>query len=158
MILRWLNRLARIAPLFIMLATTSCGLTKLEAPRLSIVSVGMTSADIFSQEFRIRLHVQNPNDRSLPVKGIDYQLYLEGDSFAEGITNEPFVVPALGETEFETTVRTNFMSSIGRLMSRLSLTNSSAVHYQFVGKVAVDMPFVHSIPFSDSGVVDLAKR
>lgn len=150
--------LKRIALIIVLLVSGGCaGLTKLQTPRLSIVSAGMTSGDIFSQEFRIRLHVQNPNDRSLPVKGIEYQLYLEGDSFAEGITNEPFVVPALGETEFDTTVRTNFMSSIGRLLSRLSVTNSSAVHYQFLGKLAVDIPFVGNIPFSNSGVVDLGQ-
>ena len=149
--------LKRIALIVLLVSSGCAGLTKLQTPRLSIVSAGMTSGDIFSQEFRIRLHVQNPNDRSLPIKGIEYQLYLEGDSFAEGITNEPFVVPALGETEFDTTVRTNFMSSIGRLLSRLSVTNSSAVHYQFVGKLAVDIPFVSNIPFSNSGVVDLGQ-
>jgi LEA14-like dessication related protein len=151
--------LTRCALLFVLLASGGCaGLTKLEAPRLSIVSVGMTSGDIFSQDFRIRLHVQNPNDRKLPIKGIEYQLFLEGDSFAEGVANEPFVVPALGETEFDTTVRTNFMSSIGRLLSRLTVTDTTAVHYQFVGKVAVNIPFVRDIPFSDSGTVDLSKR
>ena len=150
--------LKRIALPLALLAIGGCAGTKLEAPHVSIVNVGMTSADIFSQEFRIRLHVQNPNDRQIPIKRIEYQLYLEGDSFAEGTTDKPFVVPALGETEFDTTVHTNFMSSIGRLLSRLTVTDATTVHYQFVGKVAVDIPFVPDIPFSDSGVVDLAKR
>jgi LEA14-like dessication related protein len=133
-------------------------LTKLQAPRLSIVSVGMKSADIFSQDFRIRLHVQNPNDRSLPVKSIEYELFLEGDSFAEGVSSDPFVVPALGETEFDTTVHTNFVSSIGRLLSRLNGTDATSVHYEFVGKVAIDLPFVRDIPFKDSGTVDFATK
>ncbi len=79
----------------------------------------MVSADVFSQQFRIRLHVQNPNDRALPVKGIEYELFLQGDSFAEGTSAAPFVVPALGEIEFDLTVSTNFVASVGRLLSKM---------------------------------------
>ncbi len=129
---------------------------KLEAPRLSVVNVGMVSADIFSQQFRVRMHVQNPNDRAIPVKGIDYELFLQGDSFAEGVTNESFVVPALGESEFDMVVRTNFVSSIGRLLSRLSGSDANKVAYSITGKVMLDQSFVRSIPFHDEGTVDLS--
>lgn len=130
-------------------------LTHLQAPRLNVVNVGMVSADIFSQQFRIRLHVQNPNDRELPIKGIEYQLFLQGDSFAEGVSDQPFVVPALGELEFDTLVRTNFVSSLGSLLSRLNGADGGKVQYNFVGKVVLSKGLVRSIPFSDSGAVDL---
>ena len=126
---------------------------KLEAPRLMLVSAAMTSGDIFSQTFRLRMHVQNPNDRELPVRGIDYQLFLEGDSFAEGISDRPFVVPALGETEFDLIVRTNFVSSIGRLLSRLH--GKEEVEYVVEGKVLTDIGMFKKIPFQESGTVNL---
>ena len=126
---------------------------KLEAPRLMLVSAAMTSGDIFSQTFRLRMHVQNPNDRELPVRGIDYQLFLEGDSFAEGISDRPFVVPALGETEFDLIVRTNFVSSIGRLLSRLH--GKEEVEYVIEGKVLTDIGMFKKIPFQESGTVNL---
>jgi LEA14-like dessication related protein len=139
----------------LVLICAGCATPKIETPRLSIVSVGMASGDIFSQQFRVRLRVQNPNDRALPVEAIDYELFLQGDSFAEGVTEAPFVVPALGETEFDMLVRTNFVSSIGRLLSRLEATGSRQVQYEFSGKVMLDLPFVRGVPFSDTGVVDL---
>lgn len=126
---------------------------KLEAPRLTLVSVAMTSADIFNQQFLIRLHVQNPNDRELPVTGIDYKLFLEGDSFAEGVANKPFVVPALGETEFDMTVRTNFVSGVARLLSRLN--GREQVQYLVEGKVFADVGMLKKIPFQESGTVNL---
>jgi LEA14-like dessication related protein len=116
----------------------------------------MVSADIFSQQFRVRMRVQNPNDRAIPVKGIDYELFLQGDSFAEGVASEPFVVPALGENEFDLMVRTNFVSSIGRLLSRMNGREGNMVDYTITGKVVVDLPFVRNIPFRDSGTVDLS--
>lgn len=138
-----------------LLLLNACISTRFEAPRLSIVNVGMVSADIFSQQFRIRLHVQNPNDRALPIKGIEYELFLQGDSFAEGISNQPFVVPALGEAEFDTVVNTNFMSSVGRLLSKLNSADGSKVQYTFVGKVMLSEGMLRKIPFSEQGMVDL---
>lgn len=126
---------------------------KLETPRLSIIGVSMTSADMFNQQFLVRMSVQNPNDRELPVKGIDYRLFLEGDAFAEGLSNQPFVVPALGETEFDMTVRTNFVSGLGRLLSRLG--GRDEVHYVVEGKVFADLGLVKKIPFRESGTVNL---
>jgi LEA14-like dessication related protein len=148
--------LMRSAFLVSLLALASCSSfgPKLEAPRLMIISVAMTSADIFSQQFQLRMHVQNPNDRELPVKGIDYQLFLQGDSFAEGVSNAPFVVPALGETEFDLTVRTHFVSSIGRLLSRLN--GRDQVDYVIEGKVFTDVGMIRRIPFRESGTVNLS--
>jgi LEA14-like dessication related protein len=126
---------------------------KIEVPRLSLVRVAMTSADIFNQQFLVRVHVENPNDRELPVKGIDYRLFLEGDSFAEGLSEKPFVVPAKGETEFDMVVRTNFVSGLGRLMSRLN--GRDQVQYVVEGKVLTDLGMVKKIPFQETGTVSL---
>jgi len=136
------------------LAGCSAFAPKIETPRLSLVSVGMMSADIFNQQFRVRMHVQNPNDRDIPVNGLDYELFLEGDSFAEGVSNQPFVIPALGETEFDLTVRTNFVSSIGRLVSRLN--GRTQVNYVLEGKVLTDIGMFSKIPFKETGSVDLS--
>jgi len=148
---------ALLAPIALLAASMLAGCSvlgpKLEAPRLSIVSVSMTSADIFNQQFLVRMHVQNPNDRELPVKGIDYELFLEGDSFAEGVSNHAFVVPALGETEFDMTVRTNFVSGLGRLLSRMN--GRDQVRYVVEGKVFADLGLVKKIPFQESGTVSL---
>jgi LEA14-like dessication related protein len=126
---------------------------KIEVPQLSLVRIAMTSADIFNQQFLVRVHVENPNDRELPIRGIDYKLFLEGDSFAEGLSNKPFTVPALGETEFDMVVRTNFVSGIGRLMSRLN--GRDQVQYVVEGKVLTDISMAKKIPFQESGTVSL---
>ncbi|MFO7304167.1 MAG: LEA type 2 family protein [Gammaproteobacteria bacterium] len=129
---------------------------KLETPRLTLVGAAMTSGDIFSQTFVVRMHVQNPNNRDLPIRGIDYQLFLEGDRFAEGVTPRPFVVPANGETEFDIIVRTNFVSSIGRLLTRLQ--GRRQVEYLIEGRILTDIGMLRKIPFRESGVVDLETK
>lgn len=139
----------------LLLALQSCSLfgPKLQVPRLKVVSIGMLSADLFSQQFLVRMNVQNPNDRELPIKGLDYKIFLQGDSFAEGVTNAPFVIPALGESQFDMTVRTNFVSSIGRLVQRLNGKNK--VEYVIEGTVFTRLGLFSKIPFQEAGEVDL---
>jgi len=149
-----LSVVVRSLALVFLVCISGCSASKLQAPDLALVSIGMMSADIFNQQFRVRLHVQNPNDREIPVDGIDYKLFLEGDSFAEGVSEKPFVLPALGETEFDLVVRTNFVSSIGRLVSRLN--GRKTVNYVLEGQVLTDIGMFNKIPFKETGTVDLS--
>jgi LEA14-like dessication related protein len=150
-----LSKVVRAALAAVLISLAGCALTpKLEAPQLTLVSVSMTSADIFNQQFMVRMHVQNPNDRDIPVNGLDYELFLEGDSFAEGVTTKAFVIPAMGETEFDLPIRTNFVSSLGRLVSRLQ--GRKQVQYVLEGKVLTDIGMFNKIPFRESGSVDLS--
>jgi LEA14-like dessication related protein len=144
---------AGLAVVVAALAACSMLAPKLTTPRLTLVRIAMTSADIFNQQFLVRVHVENPNDRELPITGIDYKLFLEGDSFAEGTSSKPFVVPAKGETEFDMTVRANFVSGMGRLVSRLN--GRDQVQYLVEGKVLTDIGMLKKIPFQESGTVNL---
>ncbi len=141
-----------------LLALAGCtGLGDLQTPQLEVVGVQMLSTDMFAQRFTVRLHVQNPNDVELPVKGIEYTLLLMGDLFAEGVTNEPFVLPALGEVEFDMNVTTNFVSSLGRLISRMGGGKLENIDYELVGTLHVDKGMVRKIPFNKRGTVDFAR-
>lgn len=125
---------------------------KLEPPRLAIMNVAMLSADMFNQQFILHMSVQNPNDQELKVKGIEYTLFLEGDAFAEG-TSQSIKLPSKGETEFDLTVRTNFVSSFGRLLSRLN--GKTVLAYEIEGTVLLESGFLRKLPFHESGQVSL---
>jgi LEA14-like dessication related protein len=147
--------LVRVLICVLAITLTACSALRpdLAVPQLSLVRVAMTSADVFNQQFLVRVHVENPNDRELPITGIDYKLFLEGDSFAEGVSNKAFTVPANGETEFDMTVRTNFISGVARLLSRLN--GRDQVQYVLEGKVLTDISMLKRIPFQESGTVSL---
>ncbi len=151
---KFLTRCLLILTLLITASSCSSLRPDLKAPRLALVAVAMTSADIFNQQFLVRMNVENPNDRELPIKGLDYKLFLEGDGFAQGNLNKPFVVPANGETDFDVTVRTNFVSGVGRLLSRLN--GRTQVNYSIEGNLLTDIRFLKKIPFSETGSVNLA--
>jgi LEA14-like dessication related protein len=80
-----------------------------------------------------------------------------GDSFAEGESAESFVLPALGEAEFDMLVTTNFVSSFARLLSRAGGGKLEDIDYEIAGKVYVDKGMLRKIPFSHRGTVDFTR-
>ena len=137
-------------------ACSSLG-SKLEAPSLELVGVQMLSTDMFAQRFKVRVKVINPNDLELPVKGLEYTILMMGDSFAEGMANESFLLPAMGEAEFDMLVTTNFVSSFGRLLSRVQGGKLENIDYEITGKIMVEKGMVRKIPVNHRGTVNFTK-
>src|ERR1700742_2882091 len=74
----------RVAVLMVVLCLAGCSLfvPKLQAPRLSVVGVELQKGALWQQKLKVRMHVDNPNDRVLPIKGITYTLEVNGQEFA----------------------------------------------------------------------------
>jgi LEA14-like dessication related protein len=131
------------------LGLSGCSLfvPKLEKPTLSVVSVQMLKSDLWHQELKVRMRVQNPNDRALPVKGLSYELDLDDEEFAHGMSGDSFVVPALGEAEFDMSVSANMASMLVKLLSQ----GGNQIDYRIKGKIALSAGMWRSIPFDEHG-------
>jgi LEA14-like dessication related protein len=135
--------------ILVCLGLSGCSLfvPKLEKPTLSVVRVQMLKSDLWHQEFKVRIRVQNPNDRELPVKGIVYELDVEGQELAHGMSGDSFVVPALGEAEFDMSVSANMANMLIKLLNK----GGSQVEYRIYGKISLSAGLLRSIAFDDHG-------
>ncbi len=141
----------RSIPLLLMaVALSGCALfvPKLQTPRLSIVDVEVRKANFLEQQLRVRVRVENPNDRSLPVKGLSYTVFLAGSEFATGASDASFVVPALGTAEFDMDVTAN---AAGALFTILGRPRGQPIDYRMKGSVELSRGWLRSIPFEESG-------
>jgi LEA14-like dessication related protein len=137
------------------LALAGCGaLPKLEAPKLSVISMKVQSADIFSQRLQVRMRVLNPNARELPIKGIEYRIEVNDAELAQGLTDTPFVVPAMGEAEFDVQVTANLATALAKFLSRRG-GSADTLDYRLIGSVALSSGFLRRIPFDERGSVKL---
>lgn len=127
---------------------------KFETPKLDIVGLELLESGFFQQRVRVRMKVQNPNARELPVKGINADLELAGERFASGVSAAEFVVPAFGESEFDMVVTGNMAVALLRLLGS-DRKNRKEVDYRISGKVNLASGMLRSIPFSESGSVPL---
>jgi len=135
------------------LALAACALAHLQAPKLSLVDVQVLGGELWQQRLKVRMHVQNPNDRALPVKALEYTIEVQGQPFAEGQSLAPFVVPALGEADFEMTVTMNAAGALMGVLSRYA--GGGQIEYRLVGKVSLSEGWLRSIPFDERGTFKL---
>jgi LEA14-like dessication related protein len=126
---------------------------KFEAPQLTVVQVQLVKGDLLQQNLRVRLHVRNPNRRELPVSSITYDLEVAGEKFAHGESERDFVVPALGETEFDVSVTANAAGVLLRLAT--GGVRGDALDYRLFGKVNLKSGLLRSLPFEQRGKVNL---
>jgi LEA14-like dessication related protein len=126
-------------------------LPKLEAPRLSVVGIRLDSAgNMQQQQLQLTLHAVNPNNRDIPIRSIVCKLEIESMPFAEGKTEESFVLPANGEVDFKVDVVANVNSVLIALAGGLGSRN---VNYRLSGEVHLKGSIMHSIPFDQKGRV-----
>ena len=138
---------------FYLLVLTGCSslVPKLETPTLSIVNVELLKGDLWEQRAKVRMRVQNPNDRSLPIRGLSYGLEVNGQDFAHGVSAASFTVPALGETEFDMNITANMASALIRLLGSAGDSTSDQVDYRIKGKISLSAGLLRSIPFEQTG-------
>ncbi|GAC1456148.1 MAG: LEA type 2 family protein [Steroidobacteraceae bacterium] len=142
--------------LALLLVLAACALAPhFETPRLSVVGVQLVSSELWEQRLKVRLRVQNPNDQELAVKGIEYTLDIAGQQVASGVSDASFVVPALGEAQFDTNLTTNMAGALLRLVGRGSDTLSNGVDYHLAGRVSLASGWMRSVPFDERGTFRL---
>lgn len=134
------------------LAGCAALLPKLVAPQLTVNGVNFEGGDLLQQQLQLSLHVTNPNDRAIAVRGITVNLDLAGVPFAMGVSDAAFVLPAHGETDFALNVSANVSNALGVLAAGMA---HRAVDYRVYGQVHLGQGLVRTLQFSHNGRVRL---
>lgn len=122
-------------------------------PKVSIADIRMLDSTMFEQRFAIKLRVQNPNNFSIPVSGLNYQLSLNGSAFGSGVSNHAFSIPRNAESLVEVEATTSLPS----VMKALSgwMKNKDSLTYAILGNLNVGNRS-SAIPFDYSGELSLS--
>ena len=132
----------------------ACSTMRLQAPDVMPTSVELVDAQITGQRFKVGMHVQNPNDRALPIKSVSCALEIEGVEVGHGESSAPFNVPAHGESDFDMVVTTNLAMSVPNLAMKL-FRGGDLPSYRLSGTVNPDITLVPPIPFWKAGQIAL---
>ncbi len=130
--------------------------TKLETPDISFVGIRTVDASLFEQKLEVRLKVRNPNTIELPVNGLDVDVELAGEPFATGVSKREFIVPAMGEAEFDMIVTANAVGAILRIAGS-DRKSQEEIGYRLQGKLSTKLGLLRSIPFEESGTLPLGE-
>jgi LEA14-like dessication related protein len=137
----------RVLAIFLLLACCAACSPKFERPNLTVVGIERQGGNFLQQTFLVKFQVQNPNDRALPVTGLHAELNVGGQRIASGVSNKAFVVPAMGQSEFDMTITANVAMALLQLANR----HTDSVDYEVTGSANLDLPFLHDLPFRQNG-------
>lgn len=123
-------------------------LSNAEAPSVAVSNVALGDFSLAEQALEVTLEVSNPNAFSLPVDGIDYALQVDGETLADGATNESFTLPANGRETVTLSVTGDVLKGLARYQSWRQ-SDRNAVDYVLSGSlrlvgVPVSLPFSHA--------------
>ena len=158
-----LLRLPRGASLALVLAAGAVSLVvgacslmapKFNRPNVSVISIEMVSANLLQQRFAVKLNIQNPNDRELPVRGLHTELHVGGQQIASGVSDHAFTVPAFGESEFDMTITANVALAWLVLADKVN-NGAKSIDYDLTGAASIDLPFLRDLPFRQHGSFSL---
>jgi len=109
---------------------------------------GSTSNDSFDST------ETNPNSQSLNLQGYDYELWLEGKSVAQGVSQEPVSLPPQGQTVARVPILVKLPAVLG-LLPLLLRPEPPPLHYQVAGyfRLSEVLGGLVRIPFRFQGQV-----
>jgi LEA14-like dessication related protein len=116
----------------------------------------MRSGNLLQQNFAVKLNIQNPNDRPLPVHGLTAELSVGGEKIASGVSDRAIVVPAFGDAEFDMTITANLALALLKLTDKAN-QHADSIDYELTGAASIDLPFLRNLPFHQSGSFSLQK-
>ncbi|MGI9333041.1 MAG: LEA type 2 family protein [Gammaproteobacteria bacterium] len=136
-------------------ALTGCaGLTpNFETPRVSLVTLEPLDMQLFEQRYSVQLRIQNPNDTDLRIKGLDYEIELNGETFGAGVSNAATTIPAYGESILDLTMVSN-LARVVEQFDRLFRDDTPTLDYAIRGKLSLDGVLL-ALPFSREGSLSL---
>jgi LEA14-like dessication related protein len=136
------------------LAACSLLAPKFERPSLSVSGIELVSGNLLQQSFRVKFHIQNPNDRALPVSGLHASVSIGGEHVAQGQNDRAFVVPAKGEIDFDMLVTANLGVALLKLANKMD-QHADSIDYDVSGAASIDLPFLSDLPFHQTGSFSL---
>jgi LEA14-like dessication related protein len=150
-----LPRLLQIFALSLALGACSLMAPKFNRPNISVIGIEMRGGNLLQQNFAVKLSIQNPNDRALPVRGLRTELTVGGELIASGVSDRAVVIPAFGESEFDMTIRANLGVALLQLANKAG-SGADSIDYDLTGTASIDLPFLRSLPFHQSGTLKLS--
>lgn len=121
-----------------------------EKPRLDIVNIIPKEMRLTEQTFLIELRIQNPTETDLDITGLTFDLEINGQPFARGVSNQSLKVERLSTKIVQMEAYTGLSSILRQLTEARKGSYPSGFKYRLKGSVYSGSPSFR-IPFDETG-------
>jgi len=134
--------------IFFSLITTllsACAVLDVQKPKVQVDSVHYRHVSLKDGRLDTRLSVTNPNNFKLPIKALNYQLFLNDKEFISGKTGKGLELAAAETRQIELPIDISYQKVIESLGSAVL---SGKLHFRVKGEL--DFGLI-SVPYQQSG-------
>lgn len=118
-----------------LLLVCACGGREERPPRVdvSITDLRLAQAGVLEQTYAMTLRVQNPHNFEIVADGLSFSVETNGKLFARGVSNEPVVIPRLGEAMVQVQAVSDTTRAIEQVMDFQNIA-FEGFRYRLVGR------------------------
>ena len=131
---------------------------KADPPKVNIVDIKVSEFRALETSFNIELRLINPNDFPLKIRGVQFDMNVQGKEFATGVSNQSVDVPALGSSIVQVEAFASVMKIAASVWDLVKGTDKEGgsvkeLQYDLSGKLLMtNSVFTKtSIPFQSKG-------
>ncbi len=121
-----------------------------EKPHVDIVNVVPKEMRLLEQTFLLELRIQNPTETDLDINGLSFELEINGQPFARGVSNKSVKVERLSTKVVEVEAYTGLTSILRQLSEVKKGSYASGFKYRIKGSLHTGAPSFR-IPFDEEG-------
>ncbi|MCW3148928.1 LEA type 2 family protein [Stutzerimonas stutzeri] len=121
-------------------------------PKVELAKVEIIKARLLEQQFLLRFRIDNPNDHSLPVRGLVYTVHLNDIELASGESSGWLTVPANGFDYYEVPVHTNLWKHM-KYIVRLLEKPDRPIRYRLDGEIKIGMMLGRRVHVASNGEI-----
>ncbi|WP_407291238.1 LEA type 2 family protein [Stutzerimonas zhaodongensis] len=121
-------------------------------PRVQLKNVEIIKARLLEQQFMLRFRIDNPNEQSLPVRGLVYTVHLNDVELASGESSGWATVPAHGFEYYEVPIHTNLWRHM-KYVVRLLEKPDRPIAYRLDGELKTGLMLGRRVHISTNGEI-----
>ena len=150
------NSTLRLALTFVIVMLAACStLNPYREPlRVNLVAIQPLDMTLLEQRYALRVRIQNPNESELAVNGVSFDLELNGQDFAHGVSADPFLVPGFGEQVVTVNVVSTLFAVV-RQVQELQAGQLTSLQYRLSGRLSLAKGLAR-VPFERTGELDIS--
>jgi LEA14-like dessication related protein len=121
-----------------------------EKPRVDIVNIIPKEMRLMEQTFLLELRIQNTTDTDMDITGLAFDLEINGQPFAKGVSNQNLKVERLSTKILRMEAYTGLTSILRQLAEATKGSYTSGFKYRLKGSIYAGSPSIR-IPFDETG-------
>jgi len=135
----------------LLLVVVLAGCNRYQRVDVFVTNVEVLPSTMLEQRLRVSLRIQNANDFDIEANGLDFELEVNGIALAQGVSNEPVRIPALGEAQ--TTVDTS-TTLLALLREAFEIVDREQASYLIDARLYLQAPSRTKLKVRKRGLID----